>query len=190
MEHAKSSAYRALGSIRRSFKYWTPRTFKIIYSAYVRPHLEHCSAAWSPQTQKDIASLESVQRRATKMVPSLRNLSYFDRLKALDLTTLEHRRERGDLIQYFKIHHELNIVNWIKPNKAFPSSQSEGPACSVRGQPHRLVREAVSNCSPRDNFLPNRVLTIWNSLTSDVINSINTNAFKNKIDKQIYQKKT
>ncbi len=104
--------------------------------------------------------IESVQRRATKMAPSLFNLRYHDRLIALGLTTLEQRRKRGDLIQYLKIHHHLNIVNWVKPNQAFPSASTDGPAHSIRGQPHRLNRETVLNCSPRDDFLPNRVLTI------------------------------
>jgi hypothetical protein len=35
------------------------------------------------------------------MIPELRHLDYENRLKALDLTTLEVRRLRGDLIQQF-----------------------------------------------------------------------------------------
>ena len=46
--------------------------------------------------------LERVQRRATKMMPKLRNISYEMRLKKC-LTTLETRRLRGDQIEVFKI---------------------------------------------------------------------------------------
>ena len=42
--------------------------------------------------------LERVQRRATKMIPKLRNISYEMRLKEYDLTTLETRRLRQDQI--------------------------------------------------------------------------------------------
>jgi hypothetical protein len=47
--------------------------------------------------------MEGVQRRATKLVPSMRNYSYEERLKFFNLTTLETRRIRGDLIQVFTI---------------------------------------------------------------------------------------
>ena len=47
--------------------------------------------------------LEKVQRRATKMIPKLRNISYEIRLKEYGLTTLETRRLRGDQIEVFQI---------------------------------------------------------------------------------------
>ena len=47
--------------------------------------------------------LERVQRRATKMIPKLRNISYEIRLRECGLTTLETRRLRGDQIEVFKI---------------------------------------------------------------------------------------
>ena len=40
---------------------------------------------------------------ATKWVNGLRNKSYDERLKILNLTTLQKRRKRGDLIETFKI---------------------------------------------------------------------------------------
>jgi ribonucleases P/MRP protein subunit RPP40 len=46
--------------------------------------------------------IEQVQQRATKL-PAIRNLSYENRFRKLDLKTLKDRRLRGDLIQMFKI---------------------------------------------------------------------------------------
>ena len=47
--------------------------------------------------------LERIQRRATKMIPELRDLSYEERLRECDLTILETRQLRGDQIEVFKI---------------------------------------------------------------------------------------
>ena len=42
--------------------------------------------------------LERVERRATKMIPKFRNVSYEMRLNECGLTTLETMRLRGDQI--------------------------------------------------------------------------------------------
>ena len=47
--------------------------------------------------------LERVQRRATKMIQKLRNITYEMRLKECGLSTLKTRRLRGDQIKVFKI---------------------------------------------------------------------------------------
>ena len=52
--------------------------------------------------KKNIEKLERVQHRATKMTSACRNMSYSERLKFTGLTSLEDRRDRGDLIEVFK----------------------------------------------------------------------------------------
>jgi ribonuclease P/MRP protein subunit RPP40 len=53
--------------------------------------------------QKDIDLIEGVHRTATKLVVGTKGMSYEERLKFLDMTTLETRRIRGDLIEVFEI---------------------------------------------------------------------------------------
>ena len=60
--------------------------------------------------------VSEVQRRTTKLIPGLRDLSYEERLKECGLTTLETRRLRGDQIEVFKI---LNGHENIDPNIFF-----------------------------------------------------------------------
>ena len=47
--------------------------------------------------------IESVQKRATKQLPGMKELPYQERLKVLNLLTLAYRRMRGDLIETYKI---------------------------------------------------------------------------------------
>ena len=55
--------------------------------------------------------LEGLQKRATKMILSLRILSYEERLKRLGIFSMGRRRLRGDVIEVFKMIHGINKVN-------------------------------------------------------------------------------
>ena len=102
---AAAKARSVMGMVRRNFRRLDKEDFLLIliYKTYIRPHMEYCVQAWSPYLKKDIKCLEKVQRSATKMVHGLRHLSYEQRLRHLELTTLRERRIRGDLIETFKI---------------------------------------------------------------------------------------
>ena len=60
---------------------------------------------------KDEDMLKGVQRRATKIISSLRNLSYKERLKRLGMYSLRYRRLRGDMIEVLKVIHGIDKVN-------------------------------------------------------------------------------
>ena len=47
--------------------------------------------------------MERVQRRATKLITGMQNLSYDDRVKRLGLMRLNTRRLRSDLVETFEI---------------------------------------------------------------------------------------
>ena len=98
--HWRAAAARAssmLGLIKRHFKMLDIRDFRLLYKAYIRPHLEYCVQVWNPSLARDIACLESIQRRPTQIVAGFRNKPYKERLRLLGLTKpLEKRRTRGD----------------------------------------------------------------------------------------------
>ena len=80
---ATEKVQSVLGMINRHFKTIDKEDFGIIYKTYVRPHLEYCVQAWSPQLQNDKKCLEKVQGRATKMVKGFKKLPYETRSKKL-----------------------------------------------------------------------------------------------------------
>ena len=100
---AASKGNQIIGMIRRNITYKEKSLIIPLYKAIVRPHLEYCIQAWNPHLRKDVDMLEKIQRRATKLIPELRDLTYEERLKECGLTTLETRRLRGDQIEVFKI---------------------------------------------------------------------------------------
>ena len=100
-----AKANRILGLIKISFACLDKSMFLNLYLVLVRPHLEYCVQIWSPYKQKYIKLLERVQRRATKLVPELRELEYPERLKRLGLTALEERRVRGIQVYLWKRGH-------------------------------------------------------------------------------------
>ena len=100
---AASKGNQVLGMIRRNITYKEKRLIITLYKTIVRPHLEYCIHVWNPHLRKYVDMLEKIQRRATKLIPELRDLTYAERLKECGLTTLETRRLRGDQIEVFKI---------------------------------------------------------------------------------------
>lgn len=187
-KHIRIQANKAtaiLGQLRRTFRYWTIYTFKTLFSAYVRPHLEYAAVIWSPYNKKDKKILENVQRRATKLVPRIRNWSYKDRLAVLGLPTLCERRKRGDLIQLFKLENEINKINWVRPPAHCSSISQSGPAQGIRGHKRRISGQTSTNCAQRDHFFTNRVVNDWNNLPFAAINARSVDKFKVEYDRYI-----
>ena len=126
--------------------------------------------------KKDIASIETVQRRATKLIGELKNLSYEERLRHLKLTTLEERRLRGDLIEQFKIVKNIDKVEWH-----YPLAQSS-EHYETRSHGYGFEKQLVRNNNTRLNFFTNRVANLWNKLPREVVEQTTINGFKNKLD--------
>ena len=88
--------------------------FIFLYKTYVRPQLEYCVQLWCPYLAQDIDTLENVQRWATKLVNELVKLPYESRLRKLGLYSLYCQRQRGDLIEVYKLLHGYYDVDWSR----------------------------------------------------------------------------
>ena len=170
-------ANKIISLIGRSFEYKSKDTILTLYNSLVRPLLEYCVQAWCPYYHKDVDKLERVQRRVTKMIPCLRNKSYEERLKELDLFSLKHRRLRGDLIQAFKIIKGIDNMDCSKYFTIDSSNYTRGNGC-------KIVGKSFKSHESKNNFF-HRVVNLWNGLPSDVINCNTVETFKSRLDKYV-----
>lgn len=172
----EKKAQKILGYIKRQFTTRKEETILTLYNALVRPHLEYAVQFWSPSQRKDIERLERVQARATKLIPSIRHISYERRLTRLNLYSLEKRRLRGQLIETFKI---LKGIDNIDYSKLFTLC---GNQTRSNGWKLDLKRFSTTQCG---EFFTYKIASYWNRLPTDVVNSASVNQFKNKLDKVI-----
>jgi len=63
-----------LGIIKHTLTYRDANTIRLLYTTLVCPILDYCSTVWNSYLLKNIHKLESLQRRATKLIPSLNDL--------------------------------------------------------------------------------------------------------------------
>lgn len=169
-----NKANSVLGTIRRTFDYIDCDNFKHLYKALVRPHIEYANQIWCPHLQKHIHALEGVQRRATKLIPSLKDLPYHERLKKLQLPTLAYRRARGDMIELYKIlsgKYDMDVSNFLTL-----SNQT-----NTRGH-HLKLEKKRPKLNLRKYAFSHRTVNTWNNLPEDVISAPSTKSFERRLD--------
>ena len=110
-------------------------------------------------------------------------MPYEERLKRLNLTTLEERRLRGDMIETYKL---LTKKEDIDPNRFFTKVK-------IRGDPElrhnmRLFKLRFKK-DIRKHCLVNRVIDNWNLLDKEVVEVDKTSTFKKRYDKWVANKK-
>ena len=171
---ARNRANKILGFIGRCVTNRTSEVILRLYLALVRPHLDYAVQFWSPYYRKDIESLEAVQRRMTKMIQGLRNLPYKDRLKCLNLHSLERRRARGDMIEVYKWVKGINKGNIDQVIEI--SSQDR-----TRGNGYKLEKLRFRTDVGRYWFM-NRVVNDWNRLGRHVVSAETIGSFKKRLD--------
>lgn len=165
---------RVLGLIKIGFDCLDKEMFLNLYTLLVRPHLEYC-------VQGDIKLVEGVQRRATKIVPELKHLSYEERLETLGLTTLRERRIRGDMIETYNIMTGKVNVNKEKFFQILPKRGDLNLRHDMKNFKKRF------GPGVRGHFFSQCVIDNWNGRGKVVVEAKKTSTFKkshNREDKE------
>ncbi len=120
--------HNLLGNMRVAFTYINEKIRKKMITSFIRPTLEYAAVLWNSNLKKHIKKIEKAQRAATRWVSSLRDLSYEERLKKLQLSTLTERRERGDMIMLYKCVEGIekkDINEYVIPKRTQKATQEK-----------------------------------------------------------------
>ena len=128
---------------------------------------------WNTYLNKDIDFLEGVQRRATNMILGYKYYCYEDRLAPCQLSTLESRRQRGDLIQAFTLLKGLDQINY---NNFFVLDVNT----SMRDHTLKVAKPRARLDIRLHNF-SHRVVNCWNNLPVEIVECQSINNFKYKL---------
>ena len=118
---------------------------------------------WNPHRQGQIKDLEKVQMRATKLVMTVKHLSYKERL------ALKYRRTRGDMIEVYKIltdKYDNNVNLHLERQKD----------STTRGHSLKLVHSRCHYDLRKYSFTV-RIVNLWNSLPENVISGNTVDTF-------------
>ena len=157
-------------------------TMIMLFNSLVRSKLEYCDVIWNPHLLSDIIKIESVQRYFTTKVNGMRDLDYWQRLKALDIMSLQRRRERSLIITLWKIKNNI-IPNFFeidfKENKRFESITAVvKPLPKVDG---RVLTGRV--VTVYDKSFPIVSARLWNVLPGRLTHVSSLVSFKSGLDK-------
>ncbi len=143
-----------------------------MFNTFVGPKLEYASQIWNPHYANLVNRVEKVQRKFTKRLPGLRELSYNQRLLSLKCSTLELRRLHLDLIFLYKILHGHFDIDYAK--------YFEFKTNRTRGNSWALVKK-YSNKDIKKFSFAQRIVNIWNYLPENTVTAVTVPAFKKSL---------
>ena len=165
-----------VANIRSTFAHIDETLMVKVIKSILRPKLEYAQVVWAPHLKKHVRKLERVQRAATKLVPNLQDKEYQERLRILNLPSLEERRKRGDMIQLYKCVTGMDKID----RDDFVVLDEER---RTRDSHELKLRLPVCTTDVKKFSFPVRSLRAWNSLPEDIVRARNVHSFKEKYDK-------
>ena len=141
-----------------------------MYKLLVQPHLEYATAAWNPHFKRDIQLIEKVQKRMSKNIQGMKDLTYDERLIALNLYSLEKRRHIFDLTEIFKLMNHLSIFDY---SKFFTLSDVK-----YNCEHNFKLKTNFVRVDCRKYCFSQKCIQDWNNLPWNVVNSTSVSQFK------------
>ena len=155
------------------------KTRRTLYLSLVKSQLSFATEVWSPVNSVQISKrVERVQRRATRwiMMSKRGELSYKERLSALNLLPLSYDREIKDLVFLYKalfgyvnVDVVSNFVSFVCHGRTRLSNSSK-----------YILQSQICRTNTFQSSYYNRVVKVWNIACKDVcLNTVSSpNTFK------------
>ena len=136
IQNMAKKAKARMGWILRTFQTRGQTCMLTLYKSIVLPLVEYCCQLWHPYKAMDTKLLESIQRTFTSKIHNcqVRRLNYWERLKELNLYSLQRRRERYIIIYIWKILNRLVPNILFNGNEAItlqPYNERRGKLCQL-----------------------------------------------------------
>ena len=125
-----SNAKKMVGWILRTFHSRGQLAMMTLFKSLVIPRVEYCCQLWNPDKQGDIRDIEGVQKSFTRKITGLSEMKYWERLDALNLYSLERRRERYIIIYVWKIIQGM-VPNVEGANRIRTATGRNGLHCEI-----------------------------------------------------------
>jgi hypothetical protein len=174
-----AAAAKKAGWILRTFISRDKATMMLLFKSLVRSIIEYCCPLWSPHLVCDIIQVESVQRSFTSKICGLNSSNYWERLKQLNLYSLQRRRERYMIILIWKIYYNL-IPNDI--NIVFQHSGRRGITCI---RPLGSSKFSSVNTMKFHSF-SSTASALFNTVPADIKSITFLTTFKTELDKFLH----
>ena len=143
-----------------------------LYTSLVRSRAEYCSPLWNPTKLEDIKQIESIQRTFTSQIKEVQHLPYWERLKSLNLMSLQRRRERYCILHVYKILRQL-APNDI--NLQFYQSTRKGLCCKI---PPIVKTSSAKAQTMYDASFHVQGAKLWNCVPKDIRQKPTFTSFK------------
>ena len=171
---------------------WILRTFisreqyvmLTLWKSLVLPRMEYNCPLWNPVKIGEIKSIEAVQRTFTSKIAGMETLNYWERLAALNLYSLQRRRDRYDAIYIWKMLENKvpNIASCRQITIAHTIDSRNGRKCTE----HSPMKTACCKVKTlvRNSF-PVRAVKTFNVLPQEIRNMTGCDVatFKTKLDR-------
>ena len=170
-----AKASRTLNFVRRNLYCCPPDAKALAFKTLVRPQLEYASAVWDPYSNKNIASLESVQRRGARFAKNdyRQTTSVTQLLIDLDWCPLSVRRRNARLVQFYKAYNNNSPIDLSVLQRPSRHTRSSCDGFS-------LIVPQTSSDVYKYSFIP-RTVVDWNSCALAARQSLSLDSFKSAL---------
>ena len=185
-EHMKkiiNSSRVVMGMLLRTFSTREKEPMLRMFNTYIKSKMEYCCIVWSPVSQKWIFELEKIQKSFTSKINGMEEFDYHERLKKLNLYSLERRRERFMIIYGWQQLEELreNVLR-LTATTSRRDRRMVSPKIPNMANGKRLSRvekRQIYNCPSR------KIQRLFNCIPGTIRNltGVTTDTFKGHLDK-------